>query len=117
MAKVAYIGVGNMGQAKILRLLGAGHEVTVYNRTADKTRVVAHAGAKVAKSAAEAVNGVDVLMCSVTNDEASRAVWTGPNGILSGSPTPKQLLAECSTLSHDWVMELAGIARARGLRP
>jgi 3-hydroxyisobutyrate dehydrogenase len=116
LAKVAYIGVGNMGEAKILRLLGAGHQVTAYNRTAEKTRKVSAAGAAVAPTPAAAVAGADVVMSSVTNDEASRAVWTGPDGILSGPVKPSMLLAECSTLSHDWVMELAGIVQARGLR-
>ena len=116
LAKVAYIGVGNMGEAKILRLLGAGHQVTAYNRTAGKTRKVSAAGAAIAPTPAAAVAGADVVMSSVTNDEASRAVWTGPDGILSGPVQPSMLLAECSTLSHDWVMELAGIVRLRGLR-
>jgi 3-hydroxyisobutyrate dehydrogenase len=116
LAKVAYIGVGNMGEAKILRLLGAGHQVTAYNRTVDKTRKVQAAGAAIAPTPAAAVAGADVVMSSVTNDEASRAVWTGPDGILSGPVTPAMLLAECSTLSHDWVVELAGIVRGRGLR-
>lgn len=116
MAKVAYIGVGNMGQAKILRLLKAGHTVSAYNRTPEKTRVVGEAGARIASSAAEAVEGADVVMSSVTNDEASRAAWTGPKGILSGAVKPSMLLCECSTLSHDWVLELAGIVRGRGLR-
>jgi 3-hydroxyisobutyrate dehydrogenase len=105
-----------MGQAKILRLLAAGHSVTAYNRTLDKTRVVGDAGAKIAATPAAAVENADVVMSSVTNDEASRAVWTGPSGILAGSPRPGALLAECSTLSHDWVAELAGIVRGRGLR-
>ena len=116
MAKVAYIGVGNMGQAKILRLLGAGHAVTAFNRTPEKTRVVRAAGAAIAPTPAAAVEGADVVMSSVTNDAASRAVWTAENGILAGHPRSGALLAECSTLSHDWVMELAGIVRARGWR-
>lgn len=116
MAKVAYIGVGNMGQAKILRLLAAGHQVTAYNRTVEKTRIVREAGAAIAPTPAQAVAGADVVMSSVTDDRASREVWTGPNGILNGPVTPAMLLAECSTLSHDWVMELAGMVRARGLR-
>jgi 3-hydroxyisobutyrate dehydrogenase len=114
--KVAYIGVGNMGQAKILRLLAAGHQVTAYNRTVEKTRIVREAGAAIAPTPAAAVAGADVVMSSVTNDEASREVWTDANGILSGPVTPAMLLAECSTLSHGWVMELAGIVRSRGLR-
>jgi 3-hydroxyisobutyrate dehydrogenase len=116
VANVAYIGVGNMGQAKILRLLGAGHSVVAYNRTVEKTRAVKDAGAKIAATPAAAVEGADVVMVSVTNDEASRAVWTGPDGVLSGAPRNRALLAECSTLSHDWVLELAGIVRGRGLR-
>ena len=116
MAKVAYIGVGNMGQAKILRLLGAGHSVTAYNRTPEKTRVVQEAGAAIAPTPAAAIEGADVVMSSVTNDDASRAVWTGASGILAGTPRRDALLAECSTLSHDWVVELAGIVRKRGLR-
>src|ERR671926_1359838 len=107
MSKIAYIGVGNMGRARILRLLQAGHSVTAYNRTRDKARVVEAAGAKLAATPAEAVDGADVVFSSVTNDEASREVWTGSKGILAGNLRPNTLVAECSTLSHDWVMELA----------
>jgi 3-hydroxyisobutyrate dehydrogenase len=52
----------------------------------------------------------------VTSDDASRQVWTGPDGILAGKLRPNTLVAECSTLSHDWVMELAGLVKAKGLR-
>ena len=116
MAKIAYIGVGNMGRAMILRLLEAGHAVTAYNRTPEKAKVVQEAGAKLARTPAEAVEGADVVLSSVTNDEASRHVWTGPQGILAGKIRPNTLVAECSTLSHDWVMELSRLVQAKGLR-
>ena len=116
MAKIAYIGVGNMGRAMILRLLKAGHGITAYNRTPEKAKAVVDAGAKLAKTPAEAVEGADVVFSSVTNDEASREVWTGPSGILAGKLRPGTLVAECSTLSHDWVMELSGRVKAQGLR-
>jgi 3-hydroxyisobutyrate dehydrogenase len=116
MANIAYIGVGNMGRAMILRLLEAGHAVTAYNRTAEKAKVVQDAGATLAGTPAEAVEGADVVLSSVTNDEASRQVWTGPQGILAGKMRPNTLVAECSTLSHDWVMELSKLVQARGLR-
>ena len=116
MAKIAYVGVGNMGRAMILRLLKAGHQITAYNRTPAKAQVVVDAGAKLAKTPAEAVEGADVVFSSVTSDDASRQVWTGPDGILAGKLRPNTLVAECSTLSHDWVMELAGLVKARGLR-
>jgi 3-hydroxyisobutyrate dehydrogenase len=116
MAKIAYIGVGNMGRAMILRLLKAGHTISAYNRTPEKAKVVVDAGAKLAKTPAEAVEGADIVLSSVTSDDASRQVWTGPQGILAGKLRPNTLVAECSTLSHDWVMELAGIVKAKGLR-
>ena len=116
MAKIAYIGVGNMGRAMILRLLKAGHQITAYNRTPAKAQVVVDAGAKLAKTPAEAVEAADVVFSSVTSDDASRLVWTGPQGILAGTLRPNTLVAECSTLSHDWVMELSGLVKAKGLR-
>ena len=116
MAKIAYIGVGNMGRAMILRLLKAGHEIAAYNRTREKARAVQDAGARLAATPAEAVEGADVVFSSVTNDEASRQVWTGPHGILAGNLRPNTLVAECSTLSHDWVTELARLVQAKGLR-
>lgn len=105
-----------MGRAMILRLLKAGHQITAYNRTPEKARVVVDAGAKLASTPAEAVEGADVVFSSVTNDDASREVWTGANGILAGKLKPNTLVAECSTLSHDWVMELGGLVKAKGLR-
>jgi 3-hydroxyisobutyrate dehydrogenase len=116
MAKIAYIGVGNMGRAMILRLLKAGHQITAYNRTPEKAQAVVDTGAKLAKTPAEAVEGADVVFSSVTNDDASREVWTGPQGILAAKLRPNTLVAECSTLSYDWVMELAGLVKAKGLR-
>jgi 3-hydroxyisobutyrate dehydrogenase len=116
MANIAYIGVGNMGRAMILRLLKAGHEVTAYNRTREKAKSVEDAGARLVSSPAEAVEGADVVFSSVLNDDASRAVWTGPEGILAGKLKRNTLVAECSTLSHDWVLELSSLAKAQGLR-
>ena len=116
MANIAYIGVGNMGRAMIVRLLKAGHAVTAYNRTIEKTKVVREAGAKIAATPAATVENADIVFSSVTNDDASREVWTGPQGILAGKLKPSTLVAECSTLSHDWVMELAGLVQARNLR-
>ena len=116
MAKIAYIGVGNMGRAMILRLLKAGHSITACNRTPEKAKAVIDAGAKLAKTPAEAVIGADVVFSSVTNDDASREVWTAANGILAGRLKPNTLVAECSTLSHDWVMELSRLVQAKGLR-
>ena len=116
MAKIAYIGVGAMGQALTLRLLAAGHTVTAYNRSVEKTRRVQQAGAAIAPTARLAAQGAEAVFCSVTNDEASRAVWTGPDGVLSAEMPRSAFHIECSTLSHDWVLELAGLVTRRGFR-
>jgi 3-hydroxyisobutyrate dehydrogenase len=52
----------------------------------------------------------------VSDDDASRAVWLGPDGILAATPAPEALALECSTLSHAWVIELSAHARGRGFR-
>ena len=116
MAKIAWMGVGAMGGAVAPRLLGAGHAVTVYNRSVEKTRRIQAAGAAIAPSPREAATGAEFIFSSVTNDEASRAVWTGPDGVLSADLPRSTILVECSTLSHDWVVELAALARKKGVR-
>jgi 3-hydroxyisobutyrate dehydrogenase len=52
----------------------------------------------------------------VADDAASRAMWLGQDGILGGGLAHDCLAIECSTLSHDWVMDLSGRCRAQGLR-
>ncbi|MBZ5700874.1 MAG: NAD(P)-dependent oxidoreductase [Acidobacteriia bacterium] len=116
MAKIAFLGAGNMGQGMILRLLAAGHDVSVYNRSADKTLKVQQAGAAIAASPRAAAEGADAVFASVSDDQASRLVWTGTDGALAAGLSSAAFAIECSTLSHDWVLELAAIVSARGLR-
>ena len=49
----------------------------------------------------------------VSDDVASRAVWLGADGVLAGDPAPGALAIECSTLSHDWVLELSAVVAAQ----
>lgn len=116
MRKIGYLGGGNMAQAMVGRLLAAGHTVTVYNRTLEKVRGLEKAGARLAASPREAAAGADIVFASVTDVDASKTVWTGPLGALSADLSPGTLIVEHSTLSHDWVVELEAIVRARGLR-
>jgi 3-hydroxyisobutyrate dehydrogenase len=116
MAKIAYLGGGNMGQGMIRRLLHAGHAVTVFNRSPEKIRSLQELGAKLAPSPRVAGEGADAIFSSVSDDHASRLVWTGPEGALSAKLSPETLVIECSTLSHDWVMEIATIVASRSIR-
>ncbi len=116
MAKIAFLGAGKMARGIILRFLSAGHAVAVYNRTTEKTVPLKEAGATVALTPRAAAEGADAVFSSVLDDNASRLVWTGPDGALSANLSPSTFIIECSTLSHDWVVELARIVAARGLR-
>ncbi|HXY25894.1 MAG TPA: NAD(P)-dependent oxidoreductase [Candidatus Acidoferrum sp.] len=116
MAKIAYLGAGNMGQGMTQRLLAASHSVCVYNRTPEKAEKLKTAGATVASSPRAAAEGAEVIFSSVSDDDASRLVWTGPEGALSAKLAPATFALECSTLSHDWVLELASIVKGRGFR-
>ncbi|MGB2811585.1 MAG: NAD(P)-dependent oxidoreductase [Mycobacterium sp.] len=79
---VGFVGLGNMGAAMATRLLDAGFPVTVYNRSAAKTDVLAARGAAVATSVAEACSG-DVVITMLANDDAVEAVVNGEGGVLA----------------------------------
>jgi len=113
--RVAFMGLGRMGLAMAGRLLGAGHEVAVYNRTAGKAAPLVARGARSGESPRKAADGADAVFSMVADDAASRAMWFGDQGALAGLAA-EALVIECSTLSYDWVGELAGAAMARGLR-
>ena len=98
------------------RLLDAGHDLVVFNRTSDKAADLVARGARAAASPAEAAHGADAVVVMVSDDEASRSVWLGEQGVLGASMTPGALALDCSTLSHDWMLELGAAARECGLR-
>src|SRR5690242_14302840 len=82
--KIAFIGLGLMGSRMAARLIDAGHELTVYNRSRDAARPLADKGAKVAGSPREAAADVDIVMAMVSDDAAVRSVMLGDNGALAG---------------------------------
>jgi 3-hydroxyisobutyrate dehydrogenase len=98
------------------RLLGAGHEVRVYNRTASKASELLARGAIRADSPRKAADDANAVFSMVSDDAASRAIWRGPSGVLAARLAPGAFAIECSTLSHDWVRQLSQEATALGLR-
>jgi 3-hydroxyisobutyrate dehydrogenase len=111
--RIAFLGLGIMGIAMARRLLDAGFPLTVFNRSAEKARPLAAAGARVASTAREAASGADIVIGMLTDDAASRQLWLGENGALAGA-AKGTLLIECSTLSTGWVRELHTVATAAG---
>jgi 3-hydroxyisobutyrate dehydrogenase len=86
MARIAFLGLGNMGRGMASRLIGAGNDVALYNRTRAKAEAVA--GARVAATPRDAADGAVAIISMVGDDAASGAVWLGPDGALEGDPAP-----------------------------
>ena len=116
MLRIAFIGTGIMGAGMVRNLLKAGFSVTIYNRTAAKTRPLVEAGASTAVSPADAVAGVDMIIVIVGDDQSSREIWLGENGVLAGNPRQTAIAIESTTLSLGWVQELSQILTANKLR-
>jgi 3-hydroxyisobutyrate dehydrogenase-like beta-hydroxyacid dehydrogenase len=81
---IAYLGLGTMGSGMASNLLKAGYDLTVWNRSAEKREPFARKGGRVAGTPAEAVRDVDLIMYSLSNEQAIEEVVFGGKGILSG---------------------------------
>ena len=115
MARVGFLGIGAMGTGMASRLLTAGHEVTVFNRTAEKARGLVEKGAHLALTPRDAADGAQVVFSMVGDDEASEHVWMGAlDGALAANLPDNAIIVECSTLSHDWVMQLCALVQKAG---
>jgi 3-hydroxyisobutyrate dehydrogenase-like beta-hydroxyacid dehydrogenase len=106
MAKLAFIGLGLMGTPMATRLLEAGHDVTVWNRTAEKTEPLTDRGAAAAATPMAAVAGADAAITMVTNAAALEQVVFGENGVATAL-APGQLLIDMSTVGPDAVRSIA----------
>ena len=96
--RVAILGLGTMGAGMAKNLLSAGFAVTVYNRTRAKAEPLSASGARVAASPAEAAHDADVILSMLSDETASRATWTGPDGALAHAKAGA-ILVESSTVT------------------
>ena len=106
MADVGYVGLGVMGSSVVRRLLAAGHDVTVWNRTREKAEPLLDSGARWADSPREVAERTDVVFTMVTNTAAVRAVTDGADGILAGLRAGKTYV-DMSTASPANTRDLA----------
>jgi 3-hydroxyisobutyrate dehydrogenase len=109
LKKIAFMGLGVMGAGMARNLLAAGFPLSVYNRNRERAEGLAQLGAKVCDSPATAAADADVVVSMLADDAASRTVFLGPDGVLS-AVKPGAVLIECSTLTPDWIAELAAAA-------
>jgi 3-hydroxyisobutyrate dehydrogenase len=111
--KIGIAGTGKMGAAIAVRLMGLGHEITVWNRTAEKTRELAAAGAKVAATPAALAESVEVILTILTDDKAIDEMYNRPQGLLSGKVSGK-LFIEMSTVRPEIEIALAARVKQKG---
>ncbi len=115
MAKLAFLGLGVMGYPMAGHLAAAGHDVTVYNRTASKSEawVEQHGGASAATPAA-AATGADMVMACVGNDDDLRGVCLGADGAFAGMASGA-LFVDHTTVSAAVTRELFAAAAGKGI--
>ncbi len=110
MVKIAFLGLGQMGTPLATRLVHASHDVTVWNRTPEKTAPLVAQGATAASSPAEAAVGAEVVITMRTNAEALEEVLFGPEGLASAL-SPGQLFMDMSTIGRSAFLSLASRLR------
>ncbi|MAB25498.1 MULTISPECIES: NAD(P)-dependent oxidoreductase [Pseudomonas] len=115
MANIGFVGLGVMGYPMAGHLQQAGHSVTVYNRTASKSRQWADefAGTAVATPALAAADQDYVMVC-VGNDDDLRSVIAGDEGVLKGARSGL-VIVDHTTASADVARELAALASQQGV--
>jgi len=115
MAKTAFLGLGVMGFPMAGHLAAAGHDVTVYNRTAAKADAwVARHGGATAPTPRAAAEGAAFVMACVGNDDDLRSVTLGADGAFAGM-AEGAVFVDHTTASADVARELAAEAASRGL--
>jgi len=106
MARLAFLGLGAMGAPMATRLIDAGHDVTVWNRTRQRAEAVDGA-ARVADSPADAAAGAEAAITMLATPDVVRDVLLGPDGV-AAALAPGAIVIDMSTIGPDHAVALAG---------
>lgn len=109
---IGWIGAGRMGAQLIQRLLDAGYDVAVYNRTASKVQPLVDAGARHIERPVDLADR-DLVFSMVSADKDLEAVLLGENGLLTGETAPR-IVADVSTVSVATSEKVRAVATERG---
>ncbi|MEL0185390.1 MAG: NAD(P)-dependent oxidoreductase [Hyphomicrobiales bacterium] len=115
MSKIGFIGLGDMGQVIVPRLLEAGHTVAGWNRSPGKSENLEKAGMKLASSPAEAAKDADIVLSIVTDGNAVKDVSLGENGIITAL-NKEAVYLDMSTISPEVSRFVAQEFDKRGLQ-
>ncbi len=111
--RIGWVGTGRMGAALARRLLVAGHDVAVYNRTRSKAEALEEVGAVVVDSPADLADR-DVVFTMVGGSDDFKEVIIGPNGVLSRADAAPRILIDSTTISQAASDEVRAVAAERG---
>jgi 3-hydroxyisobutyrate dehydrogenase-like beta-hydroxyacid dehydrogenase len=111
---IGFVGLGTMGEPIANNLRKAGHEVTVWNRTAAKASHIVSKGGKLARTPRECATGKDLVFTCLADEKALEAVLEGPDGILAGL-AKGDTLVDLSTAGTREARSLAARAADRGV--
>jgi 3-hydroxyisobutyrate dehydrogenase len=110
--KLGYIGIGLMGKPMVLRLLAAGHEVAVWNRSREKLRPVLEKGARAVESPKAVGDASEIVMMCVTDQKAAEEVLFGPSGVVHSSAN---LVVDFSSIAPASAREFSKRLREKGI--
>ena len=113
MANLGFVGLGLMGSRIVKRLLGAGHQVSGYNRTRAKAEALIQAGMQWKETPGEVAQAADITFSMVMDTAALSSITEGPDGILVGL-SPGKIYIDMSTVSPRLTRQLAGRVAATG---
>ena len=113
--RVGVVGLGKMGRVFVDRLLAAGHDVAVWNRSPGPAQEAGEKGAKVAKSLAELTGLSEVVLTVVTDEKVFPQIYEGPKGLLADDPAGT-LFVEMSTVAPPAHVALEKTVKAAGGR-
>lgn len=111
--KIGYLGMGIMGSAMAGRLVDAGFEVTVYNRSKDKCKPLELKGAKRAETAKAVIESCDITFACTSDPASAREVVFGLDGVLAGISDGKKYV-DISTVDEDAAKEISKAVTAKG---
>ncbi|NCN27407.1 3-hydroxyisobutyrate dehydrogenase [bacterium] len=113
MKKIAFLGVGNMGNPMAQNLHKAGFDLTVFDVSTKALEVATAAGLKAAKSASEATNGVDAIVSMLPASRFVEDLYLSEGGLLDVTPK-NTLLIDCSTIAPKSAQNVIEKALAKG---
>jgi 3-hydroxyisobutyrate dehydrogenase-like beta-hydroxyacid dehydrogenase len=113
--KIGFLGLGHMGSGMAANLLRAGHELTVWNRSAQKAQALVAQGAVLARTPREAALGREAIVTMLADDAALEEVLRGNDGVIEGLPRGA-LHVSSSTIAVATADRVAKLHQDRGLR-